>query len=289
MGKSTYQKKDGLEFFNSESFIRDKINENIDKYGFKTILDPCCGQCGLEDFSKDYKYILYDIADRGVGATIVDFLKKPYEGERYDCSILNPPFGLLKEFVEKTRQYTDVIYLISPIATALNNYGIYIDWTFLDKKIPLSYKVNTSIGVFRINFTKRFSFGKKVDRDSFLGKKIDAKDSWKNFFYEATEPPKDKYFIVNRLTKARVLRGEQLIKDYDLYEPGDESAFIAICGNINVKKGDKIKRNILAFDNLEEMKRFQKLYDDNSEYVRDYCYFFGDQVLRPVSIPYLMK
>ena len=87
-----------------------------------------------------------------------------------------------------------------------------------------------------------------------------------------TEKALNKFFTVDRLTKARVVRGEQLIYDSDLYGPKDESAFIAVSSNTNVKAGDRIPRCICEFNSFEEMKAFQQKYIENEKSLRDYMY-----------------
>ena len=42
------------EFFGTHEWVRDKLYEMMSK-NVKTILDPCAGDYGLEDFSKSYE------------------------------------------------------------------------------------------------------------------------------------------------------------------------------------------------------------------------------------------
>lgn len=76
------------------------------------------------------------------------------------------------------------------------------------------------------------------------------------------------------------MRDEQLIKDSDLYNPEDESAFIAQVGNVNVKAGDHIKRRICTFNSWKEMKSYQEKYYKLQDSYRFYMYKYGDTVLQ---------
>ena len=65
MGKDLYSKTDKNEFFPTQEFLKNELYSELDKYNFKLILDPCCGDGGLEKFGQGYTYGLYDIEDRG--------------------------------------------------------------------------------------------------------------------------------------------------------------------------------------------------------------------------------
>ena len=272
-----YQKADKYEFFPTEKHITDKIYSEIDKYNFKKILDPCCGSGNLEKFNDKYEYTLYDIVDRGVNANICNFLEAKIN-EKFDCCIVNPPFSYTLDFVNKIKNYTNDIFIIAPIKTIIKNYSLYIKWYSFDIEYSKSFKTLTSIGLFHLSF-KNIPFGTlPKNMEYYLGKKLDVKDSWKAHFFEAEKAP-NKYFIVDRLTKARVIRGQDLITVNDLYNPGDDSAFIAQADNINVRKNEHLPRNICTFDSLEEMKKYVESYKQRDSLIRNYLYLWGSSIL----------
>lgn len=287
MGNSVYSKSDEKEFYPTEDWVRNVLYTEIDKCNFKTILDPCCGSGGLEKFDSNYEYDLYDIEDHGVNAHITDFLKTELD-KHYDCAVINPPFGLTVEFIQKAKKYTNHIFLIAPIKTVLKNFGEAIKWVSFD--INYCYKcfgIMTSIALYHLDFNyKKFGTPPGTPYKKFLGEKIPKEKTWANHFYETNKAP-DKFFIVDRLTKARVVRGEQLIYDSDLYGPKDESAFIAVSSNTNVKAGDRILRRICEFNSFEEMKAFQQKYIENEKSLRDYMYLWGNTILRQDEKPWL--
>lgn len=286
MGNNIYSKSDENEFFPTQQKIRDDLYNELDLFDFKTILDPCCGDGGLEVFNSKYEYRLFDIEDRGIGAEICDFLKRTPE-KKYDCAVINPPFGLTVEFVRKAKEWTDHIFLIAPIRTTLKNFGEAVRWASLDIDYPFKgFGILTSIGIFHLDFNyRKFGTPPGAPYKIFLGEKLPKEKTWENHFIETDKAP-DKYFIVDRLTKARVLRGEQLIKDSDLYNPNDESAFVVDRGNTNVKSGDKTKRWILTFDTFEQMKKWQNDYNARDLEVRQYMYLWGNTLLRMDEKPW---
>lgn len=283
MGSNIYLKRDNNEFYPTIEWVRDELYKEIDKYDFKKILDPCCGSGGLEKFNCGYDYTLFDIVDRNIGAQICDFLQAAPE-KVYDCVIMNPPFGQTVEFVRKAKQFSDNVFLIAPIKTTINYFGEAIKWCSLNYRYCFTFGILTSIALYHLDFNyKKFGTPPGSTYKKYLGEKI--KDTWDNHFFETDKAP-DKPFIVDRLTKARVIRDEQLIKDGDLYDAGDESAFIAQVGNLNVKAGDHIKRRICTFDSWKEMKDYQKKYDKLQDSYRFYMYKYGDTVLQMYDKPW---
>lgn len=280
MKNDYYHAKDKTEFFPTPEFVKAWLYDLLPK-DTKTILDPCCGNGGL-DFVPGYDYTLFDIKDYGVGAKICNFLEqKPTQ--KYDCVVLNPPFGEMDAFIEKAFEFSDDILLVAPIRKFYKSkyFSKTIDYTLNWRISFIGFGVLVSIGLFHLN--KRMFSSINLDVD-----KLNAADTFMYHFRHATEAP-NKWFIVNRLTKARVLRNEQLIKDSDIYAPNDNSAFIAQSSSIHTKVGDKVERLILEFDSKEEAIEFQQLYIKNQEVVRDYVYRYGAAVLHANTIPFLQK
>jgi hypothetical protein len=254
----------------------------------QTILDPCAGRGGLEDFSSGIKYTLFDIADYGVGAIIADFLKYEFpNGTTFNAAVINPPFAQTEAFIDKCFKYTSDCYVVAPIKTIASKYGASIVGSVLDYKISTSFGILTSVGLFHL---RKPSFGTlRMKKDDVLSKLFlpKAEKTWKDAFIEVEEAPKDRPFLVNRLTKARVIRQEALIQDADIYEAGDQSAFVAVAGNQFREAGSKLKRAIHTFSSIEEAKAFQALYQAQDAYIREYCYQWGNNILRLNEIPLL--
>ncbi len=286
MGNKTYHKGDELEFFPTQDWVKEALYTMMSG-NEKTILDPCCGAGGLEYFDK-YEYKLMDIEDRGVeGVEICDFLKRePKEDEHYDCAVINPPFGLTDEFIAQAFKYTDDVYLIAPLKGVIKKWNANIYDHIFDWRIPYQcFGILTSVGLFHLNKKKKVQFGLGTTlKEQFYGAEWPIEKSWQSCFYRTDKAP-DKFFIVNRLTKARIQRNEELIKLSDIYEPNDESAFIASKANTNVKSGDKISREICVFDTKEEALYFREQYIRYEEDVRNYCYRYGNNVLTLRKIP----
>lgn len=286
MGRKAYHKNDELEFFPTKEWVKEALYTMFEG-NEKTILDPCCGDGGLEYFDK-YEYKLMDIEDRGLeNVEIGDFFKRePKEGEHYDCAVINPPFGLTNEFITHAFKFTDDIYLIAPLKGVIKNWNMHIYDHIFDWRIPFQcFSILTSVGLFHLKKKAKVSFGYgNTLKEKFYGAEWPIDKTWKSCFFETDKAP-DKWFIVNRLTKARIQRNEELIKESDIYAPGDESAFIVDRGNTNVKSGDKIGREICVFESKEEARKFRENYIRYEQDVREYCYRYGNNILTLRKIP----
>ena len=106
-----YQKEDKTEFFRTPEWMIEKCYEMIPNA--KTIIDPCAGDCGLEDFSRDIEYTLLDLNPRSFVVEQADFLHWTTD-KKFDAAICNPPFGLKNEFIKHLFKFTDDIILIAP-------------------------------------------------------------------------------------------------------------------------------------------------------------------------------
>lgn len=283
-----------LEFFASNEYVKEHLYEMIPDW-VHTILDPCAGMCDLEYLDSDkYQYTLLDIEKRSEHITeVCDFLKRiKKDGEFYDAVVVNPPFNYTNEFVEECFKYTNDVFLVAPLKSTFKDYkdeiiNYYGHWT-----IPFGcYKVLTSIALFHLHRDDGFDFGghtRKNDRIEKLPISKTLESAGFNYINKHTE---NKPFIVNRITKARILRNEPLIDDDDIYEAGDDSAFIATATSANKKtiKGDRIFRNIKYFDSKEDAMAFKKWFEDNNEYIRNYCYTWGSNLISLEEIPYFVE
>ena len=278
------------EFYPTNEWIRDKLYELMPSVKPKKILDPCAGDGGLEFLNNNfYEYTLYDIKDYGIETEICDFLTRPHnDNEKFDAVVVNPPFKHTVEFIKKSFLYSDNVYAIAPIKTIFKEFGNYVENVFLSHEISRLFNINTGVGIFYLKkssmFGKKFKTKEDLMKQYFLPK---AEKTWEDIFKEVDTLEENKPFIVNKLYKSRLIRNEQLIHDEDIFEAGDDSAFIATGQNKFVKIGDRIKRRIKYFDTIEEAKRFQKAYNDNADYLREYCYQYGSTNLRLCEIPLL--
>lgn len=287
MPANIYLKKDDTEFFPTPEKIKQELYVMLEKHKkCKTILDPCCGDGGLENFDGRYDYTLFDLVDRSEGkfeVIIGDFLKQNPTA-KYDAVIMNPPFGMCSEFIKHAFSFSDDLFVICPFRSVLRNF----DTSIVDLKThytwPMMFGVRVGIGIVYLK-KQKFGIGRPFSSKLF-NEKLPKEKTFAHTFYRADKAP-DKWYIVNRLTMTRCLRDHRLIQDYDIYGPGDESGFVAISGNINVKIGQHLDRDIMEFDTYEDCKKFQKLYDDNAEYVRNYVYMHGSSIVRLNTIPLL--
>lgn len=284
MAKDIYQKLDSTEFFPTPKEIRDDLYAMLPE-NVHYILDPCCGDGALEIDNDKYDYTLYDIVDRSKGQfsiNIGDFLSQPYcpapDGEKFDAVIMNPPFGLVDEFIDKAFEFSDDLYVICPFKSVIKKYRYnVVDWK-IDWRYTMMFgnTIRVSLGIVHLRRGKK-QFGMIDAWQKFNKERVNTSHSFAQIFYQTDKAP-DKWFIVNRITMTRVERGNQLVQDMDIYKPGDETAFIAICSNINTKKGSKIKRYITTFNSYEDAKAFQKKYNDNDEWYRNYMYRYCCQI-----------
>lgn len=80
------------------------IMEREKLYG--TILDNSCGEGHIiKEVKKEYpdnKVLATDLIDRGFGESNLDFLDNNYPYTDVDTIIMNPPFKLIEEFVNKS-------------------------------------------------------------------------------------------------------------------------------------------------------------------------------------------
>lgn len=106
----------------ARSIIPDAVNREADDF-YKTdprataalcrverfegvIHDPCCGDGAIaqELEAAGYTVTAHDLVDRGYGQPRVDFLM---ERERHDNIVMNPPFKLAREFIDRALSLAD--------------------------------------------------------------------------------------------------------------------------------------------------------------------------------------
>lgn len=277
-----YQKEDKTEFFKTPDWIVAKCYEMIPNA--KTILDPCAGDCGLEDFSKDIEYTLLDLNPRSSNITKADFLTW-YSDKKFDAAICNPPFGMKNEFIEKMFQYTDEIVLIAPLKSVINDWFSYIHDIYLDWKIPyFGFKILTSVAIIHLK-KENNGLTKEQVKSKYLFHEVPGMDTITVYENKHTEM---KWGMYLPITKANIVRNEELLREEYIFEPGDESIFIAKKASINNQAGDKIYRHIIYTDSKEDALDLIKKYKENDEYVRNYAYQHGNNILDIRWVPALV-
>ena len=192
---------------------------------------------------------------------------------------MNPPFGQVNEFVKKAFEFSDYILLISPIRSFIKSeFGKHIKNYYFNWRIPYEgFGVLVSIGLFLLDKNNIY--------ENNFGERLPIEKTFASTYYKTKTAPIEKWFLVNRITKARALRNEELISKNDLYAPGDDLAFIAQNSSINTKKGDYISRYIKEFDSKEDALRYINNFKLKETYIREYIYLYGNTVLDPKNIP----
>jgi len=277
-----YQKEDKTEFFRTPDWIVEKCHEMIPYV--KTILDPCAGDCGLEDFSRDVEYTLLDLNPRNSFIEKADFLLW-HSDKKFDAAICNPPFGMKNAFIEKMFQYTDEIVLIAPLKSIINDWYSYIYDIYLDWRIPFfGFGILTSVAIFHL---KKENNGLTKDevKHKYLLFEVPGIDTITVYENHHT---KMKYGMYLPITKANIVRNEEIIREEYIFEPGDESIFLAKKASINNQAGDKIYRHIIYTDTKKDALDIIKKYKENDEYVRNYAYQHGNNILDLRWVPALV-
>ena len=262
-----YLMRDKDEFFATPDYIRDDLYELIPNT-VKTILDPCCGSGALE--VEGYQYKLYDLVDRGYpNVTLCDFLKKPYEGERYDAVVINPPFYLLDDFVERCFLYTDDIFIVSPFRV-LKKWSPYVKAiNYKRYHKGFSYDVKTVVSCFHLSKTQ--GLGKteaEWKSELLLPRQKELRHMMKHYTVKDADP--NKWCVWN--VSVGSFRRQGLKARGFLPVQMNEEAFVCKTTNNVVKRGQFLERDMIVFDTKEEADRFAKVYTDNFQFVKDYVY-----------------
>lgn len=278
-----YQKEDKTEFFRTPDWIVEKCYEMIPNA--KTIIDPCAGDCGLEDFTRDVEYTLLDLNPRSHIIEQTDFLKWT-TNKHFDAAICNPPFGLKNEFLEHLFEFTDEVVYIGPLKSIINDwydhiYDIYLDW-----KIPFfGFGILTSVAIFHL---KKQSNGmtKEEVKQKYLLPEVTGMDIIT--VWEPRHLKLDKWGLYVPITKANIVRNNELLREEYIFEPGDDSIFIAKKSSINNQAGDRVYRNVIYTDSREDALAIIQKYKENDDYVRNYAYQYGNNILDLRYVPALV-
>lgn len=277
-----YQKEDKTEYFRTPDWIVEKCYEMIPNA--KTILDPCAGDCGLEDFTRDVDYTLLDLNPRSSVIEKADFLKWN-TNKRFDAAICNPPFGMKNEFIDHLFEFTNEIVLIAPLKSIINDWYSHIYDIYLDWKIPyFGFGILTSVAIFHL---KKENNGMTKDeiKHKYLLPEVTGMDIitvWESHHLKL------KWGLYVPITKANIVRNNELLREEYIFEPGDDSIFIAKKASINNQAGDRIYRNIIYTDTKEDALDIIRKYKENDDYVRNYAYQYGNNILDLRYIPALV-
>ena len=278
-----YQKEDKTEFFRTPDWIVEKCYEMIPNA--KTILDPCAGDCGLEDFSKDIDYTLVDLIPRSSVIQKADFLTWT-TNVHFDAAICNPPFGQKNEFIKHMFEFTDDIVLIAPLKSIINDWYSHIADIYLNWKIPFfGFGILTSVAIFHL--TKRTNgMSKDEIKRKYLLPEVAGLNTVCAPLYHHT---KQSWGLYVPITKANIVRNNELLREEYIFEPGDDSIFIAKKASINNQVGDTVYRNVIYTKTKEDALNIINTYKENDEYVRNYAYQHGNNILDIRWIPSLIK
>ena len=277
-----YQKEDKTEYFRTPDWIVEKCYEMISNA--KTILDPCAGDCGLEDFTRDVDYTLLDLNPRSSVIEKADFLKWN-TNKHFDAAICNPPFGMKNEFINHLFEFTDEIVLIAPLKSIINDWYSHIYDIYLDWKIPyFGFGILTSVAIFHL---KKENNGMTKDeiKHKYLLPEVTGMDIitvWESHHLKL------KWGLYVPITKANIVRNNELLREEYIFEPGDDSIFIAKKASINNQAGDRIYRNVIYTDTKEDALDIIKKYKENDDYVRNYAYQYGNNILDLRYVPALV-
>lgn len=277
-----YSKQDKTEFFRTPDWIVKKCYEMIPNA--KTIIDPCAGDCGLEDFSRDIKYTLLDLNPRSDNIEKADFLKWN-TNKHFDAAICNPPFGMKNEFIDHLFEFTNEIVLIAPLKSIINDWYSYIYDIYLDWKIPFfGFGILTSVAIFHL---KKENNGMSKDeiKHKYLLPEVAGMDV---ITVCESRHLKLKWGLYVPITKANIVRNNELLREEYIFEPGDDSIFIAKKASINNQVGDRIYRNVIYTDTKEDALNIIRKYKENDDYVRNYAYQYGNNILDLRYIPALI-
>lgn len=278
-----YQKEDKTEFFRTPKWMIEKCYEMIPNA--KTILDPCAGDCGLEDFTRDVEYTLLDLNPRSHIIEQADFLKWTTD-KRFDAAICNPPFGLKNEFLEHLFEFTDEVVYIAPLKSIINSWFNYIYDIYLDWRIPyFGFGILTSVAIFHLKKNPTC-----FNREQVIKKYMLPLVPGINTICEYTNHhTKNSWGLYVPITKANIVRNNELLREEYIFEPGDESIFTAKKASINNQAGDKIYRYVIYTKTKEEAEHIINIYKEKEDYVRNYAYQYGNNILDIRWIPLLVK
>lgn len=284
MPKKYYQSVDSKnknEFFKSQKIVAEDLYSLIGKHfdiknkSFK-VLDPCCGDGALDDFdNQNLSFTLFDIDRKIENCEECDFLKKENFLKNFDFVIMNPPFKFLNDFIEKAFTYSDNIFLIAPLRKTIKKYKQYIKDYCFNWRYSYSYGVLATIGIFYLK-KEKLNFNKLLFKE--LYPLVEVEKTLKSLFKREDSLSENKPFIAFRATKARLVRGENLIKESDIFNAGDDSVFKSEASNTFVKKGQKVFRYICYFDSLEECFKFKNLFEKHDEAIRSYATYYSSNL-----------
>ena len=91
------------------------------------------------------------------------------------------------------------------------------------------------------------------------------------------------------VTKANIVRNNELFRLEYIFEPNDDSIFYAKKASINNETGEKIYRNILYTNTKEEALEIINKYKEQDDYIRNYAYQYGNNILDIRWIPSLLE
>ena len=103
VGSSVSRERVDEDFYATPKESTEALLNNFDLSNCETFYEPACGDGAISKVLlnkfKDATILSTDLVNRGYGRGGVDFLN--IFTKKFDCIITNPPFKLIKEFIEK--------------------------------------------------------------------------------------------------------------------------------------------------------------------------------------------
>lgn len=104
VGSSVNRERVEKDFYATPKESTEALLNNFDLSNCESFYEPACGDGAISKILlnrfKDALVRSTDLVNRGYGRGEVDFLKIS-NADKFDCIITNPPFKLIKEFIEK--------------------------------------------------------------------------------------------------------------------------------------------------------------------------------------------
>ena len=135
-GISLTRKREANDYYATPPEATKAILSHVSLNG--SILEPACGaghiSKELEAYYPNSEIVSTDLIDRGFGTGGIDFLTHDY-GRKFDNVITNPPFKIIKPFIEKALDVTNdkvVIFAKLQLLESKSRYELF-------KTTPLKY------------------------------------------------------------------------------------------------------------------------------------------------------
>lgn len=135
------KKSNENEYFPTSKYVAEKLVDLLPLDQIDSAIDPCAGD-GILGLTLKAKYPnieldMMDIKPKAADVEKVDFLSTDIT-KHYDVAILNPPFSLTEQFIDKCRKIADHILVICPQQYLKR---LHIEKLYLDEKVLLDFLI----------------------------------------------------------------------------------------------------------------------------------------------------